>query len=283
MKVTILKPTGYCSGVNHAISLALVAKKEHPDQPVFVYGMLVHNSFVIAFLKENGIETVFDINEISPDSVVVFTAHGHEKKLDQIALDKHLIVYDAICPLVKTNLLLIEQEEHQGHDIIYIGYPSHPESTAAISYSSFIYLYDISHGDFDFSLIHDSSPLVINQTTLNFLSLEKIHQTIKEKIPSARFANEICRATRDRQEAVINLNDDVDAIVVVGDPKSSNTKRLFEIAKTSHPQIFSCLVEDAKQLPLSDLSNKKHIAISSGASTPKAIIDVISETLQNIK
>ena len=281
MKVTILEPKGYCAGVNNAISLALKIKTKHSRQPVTVLGMLVHNSYVTDFLKEKGINMIDDINNISR-GVVIFAAHGHRQEWENIAQEKGLIIYDAICPLVKKNLQSIIDETHNQHQIIYIGYRSHPETVAALSYSSSIVLYDINQ-TFDYQLITDESPLVINQTTLNYLSLKDTHAHILSHLPHARIENEICNATRTRQEAILNIKEDVDAIIVIGDHHSSNSRRLFEIAKMKYPRIDSYLVEDVSQLDPSLLKNKNHIAISSGASTPLFLIDEVYHYLLNLK
>mgnify|MGYP000914782120 CR=1 FL=1 len=114
---------------------------------------------------------------------------------------------------------------------------------AALSYSSSIYLYDINQS-FDYQLISDKTPLVINQTTLNYLYLKDIHRDILQHLPHARIEDEVCSATRARQEALLTIEEDVDAILVIGDQRSSNSQRLYEIAKLLHPKIYVCLMED---------------------------------------
>ena len=141
-------------------------------------------------------------------------------------------------------------------------------------------MYDIKK-DFDFKQISDNSPLVVNQTTLNFLDLKKIHENIVESIPNARITNEICAATRTRQQAIIDLPNDVDLIVVVGDKKSSNSNRLLEIARESHPNASSILVSDVSEFDTNILVNKNHVAISSGASTPLESINAIYDLINN--
>ncbi len=282
MKITILEPKGYCAGVNHAIELALSARKNHPFLMVNVLGMLVHNSYVIAFLKQHDIGLINNIHDAPNGSVIIFTAHGHENKDEQMAKEKGLIIYDAICPLVKKNLETIAKEKENHHQVIYIGYPSHPETAAAISSNTNVYLYSIGQ-TFDYRVISDSSPLIINQTTLNILSLKDIHHDIKTHIPQARFQDEICRATRNRQEALLQLEEDVDAIIVVGSGKSSNAKRLYEIARVTHPQIDAFLIEEATQLSKEALKAKRHIVLSSSASTPLSLIEEIRNEIANLK
>ena len=283
MDVKILEPRGYCAGVNNAILIAIKAKQEHPHQDVYVLGMLVHNNQVVQSLENKGIMTAYDIKDIPDGSVIVFTAHGHDKKLDEIAKEKGLIIYDAVCPKVRSNIQLMEKETSNGHQIIYIGLSNHPETIGAISTSKDVILYDVKTG-IDFSLIHDESPLVINQTTLNVLELEDIQQDILNHLPKARVSNEICSSTRRRQQAITELKEDeVDLIIVVGDKKSSNSTRLYEVARQSHPNIESVMISSLEDLNKEALNNKKHIVISSGASVPNETIDAIYNFIKDFK
>ena len=283
MDVKILEPRGYCAGVNNAILIAIKAKQEHPNQDVYVLGMLVHNNQVVQNLENKGIMTAYDIKDIPEGSVIVFTAHGHDKKLDEIAKEKGLIIYDAVCPKVRSNIQLMEKDISNGHQIIYIGLSNHPETIGAISTSKDVVLYDVKTG-MDFSLIHDESPLVINQTTLNVLELEDIQQDILAHLPKARVSNEICSSTRRRQQAITELKDDeVDLIIVVGDKKSSNSTRLYEVARQSHPNIESVMISSLEDLNKETLNNKKHIVISSGASVPNETIDAIYNFIKDFK
>ena len=280
MKVTILQPKGYCAGVARAIDIALKARKEHLNKNVYVLGMLVHNHHVSKLLKENNVTIVNDFKDIENNSVIVFNADGHTEEQYQKALEKNLIIYNAICPKVDNNLKKIRQENESGHQVIYIGQKHHQETQIALASSNNIVLYDDKEG-IDWSKVNDESPFVLNQTTLNSVEIVNLYEDIKSHYPKARISNEICPTTRKRQEAV-QLIKDVDAIIVVGDQVSSNSKRLFEIAKTFHPDIFVCMVSDVSELPLAELQNKNHIAISSGASTPSDVIDIIYNKLINL-
>ena len=277
MKVTILQPKGYCAGVARAINIALQARKEHLDKDVSVLGMLVHNHHVSKLLNDNNINIIDSINDIKDGSVIVFNADGHTKEQLEIAKNKDLIIYDAICPKVESNLKKISLEITNGHQVIYIGQKHHQETQIALSLSDDVILYDDKDG-IDYSLIKDESPFVLNQTTLNSVEIVNLYDDIKKHFPNARISNEICPTTRKRQEAV-QLIKNVDAIIVVGDQVSSNSKRLFEIAKSFHKDAFVCMVSDVNELPLENLKNKNHIAISSGASTPSDVIDIIYNRL----
>ena len=270
MKVTILKPKGYCAGVARAIKIALEARNEHLDKKVYVLGMLVHNHHVSNLLEKNNIQLVNSMDDIKDNEVIVFNADGHTVEQYQIAVNKNIIIYDAICPKVENNLKKINEE-------IYIGQEHHQETQIALSLSKDIVLYDDKKG-IDWSLVNDNSPFVLNQTTLNSVEIINLYDDIKNHIPDARISNEICPTTRLRQQAVQNI-EGVDAIIVVGDQVSSNSKRLYEIAKSFHPDIEVFMVGDVNELPLKVLANKNHIAISSGASTPSDVIDEIYEKL----
>ncbi|MGM9873629.1 MAG: 4-hydroxy-3-methylbut-2-enyl diphosphate reductase [Bacilli bacterium] len=281
-KVTVLNPRGYCSGVSRAISIALKARKENPDKNVFVLGELVHNSLVIDMLNKNNIITLKGdnkkdiIQKLEEGSILVFTAHGHDKKLDEIAKNKNLVVYDATCMKVKSNLNKIENEINKNNQVIFIGQKSHPEVNAALSLSSNVVLYDIEQ-PFNYYKITNNNVFVINQTTLNFVKLNKIFEEIKSHIPNAIISNEICNTTRIRQNSVLNIPSDADLIIVIGDKISSNSNKLLDIAKENHPTIKSVLIKDKNDLDDFDILNYSNIYIVSSASTPPETVNELEQ------
>ena len=284
MKVELVKPQGYCAGVLNAIKVAYQAKNDNPEKNIYVLGMLVHNKIVIDELTKSGINTLEVQDDELPEiinqgDVVIFTAHGHSDKLENNAIKKGLIIYDATCPIVKNNLEKIKNEISKSKQVIYIGQKGHKESSAALSISPNVIFYDTKEG-MDYAKISDSSPLVLNQTTLNFLSLKEIHEEIKNKLPNCNIENEICAATRLRQEAILKISDDVDLIIIVGDNKSSNSKKLFDIA-TSNLNGRSIMVENLDELKTYDLGIYKKAAIASGASTPIKVVNEIQSYLEN--
>lgn len=286
MEVTLLEPKGYCAGVTNAIKIAYKAKKEHPTENVYILGMLVHNQKVIDELSKNNIITLYRDNKtdeellysLPDEAVVIFSAHGHKKNLDDIARGKRFKVYDATCPKVLKNIEIIKDAVNDKKDVIYIGHENHPEALAALSQSINVKFYDIKK-DFNYKGIKDKSPLIINQTTLNIKDLKDIYIDLIIHKPRAIIMDEICTTTRLRQEGIQKLSDDIDLILVIGDKKSSNTNRLLEIAKSSHPSIDSYLISDIDELATIDLSKYKKAAIASGASTPISEIDKIKEYL----
>lgn len=281
-KITVLNPKGYCSGVSRAIYIALKARNENPGKEVYVLGELVHNSIVIKLLKDKNIKTLYgknkidNINLLENNSVIVFTAHGHEKELDKISIKKNLIVYDATCLKVKSNMDKIENKIKEGASVIFIGQEGHPEVNAALSISPQVYLYDINK-PFNYYKITNNKIFVINQTTLNFTKINDIFLNIKKYFPFAEISNEICNTTRIRQNSIIEIPSDTDLIIVVGDQISSNSNKLLEIAKESHPSINSILIKDKNDLNNIDILKYNNIYIVSSASTLPETVDELKD------
>ena len=280
MFVSLIKPQGFCSGVTKAVSIARKAKAEHPNENVYILGMLAHNQTLIDQLSNEGLITLSDEDEIKTleslhkGDVIIFTAHGHSDLVEQKAKELGLIIYDATCFKVRSNLGKIKEEIKTGHQVIYIGQKGHKETNAALSVSDNVSLYDTKLL-INYYFITDKNPYVINQTTLNFKELDKFHKDILEHIPGARIENEICAATRLRQEAVSKIDQDTDLVVVAGHQKSSNSNKLFDIAKETCKHAMVVMVNDLDELKKFDIEGKKKAAIVSGASTPQSVVDDI--------
>ncbi len=284
MKVELIKPIGHCFGVIKAIELAKQVRKDFPEKKVYVFGFLVHNEDVTNELKEEGIETI-DITNINPlerleefseNDIVIFTAHGHPKSYEDVLNKRGVKYLDASCPKVLKSFEMIQRAK----ETIYIGKDKHPETVAALTKSDNVHLYDIK-GGFDYSKVTSDNPIVLNQTTLSFLELKEIHEDIKRHLPNSRIENEICDATLLRQKAIINLKDDIDLIVIVGSKMSSNTNKLFEVAKKDHPSKKVIFVENIRDLGAFS-SNYRHAAIVGGTSTPLSTINKIKEYLERL-
>ena len=279
MIVALIKPQGFCSGVTRAVQLAKQAKEEHPNKTIYILGMLAHNQSLIDDLTKEGFVTLLgeeseEINKLKSEDVLVFTAHGHSDKLDKLCAEKGLITYDATCFKVKDNLNKIKSEIDNNHQVIYIGQNGHKETNAALSVSNKVSLYDTKLL-INYQSITDKSPFVLNQTTLNFYELKGYHEDILKHFPEARIENEICNATRLRQEAISKIEDDTDLIVIVGHNKSSNSNKLFDIAKAKYTNSTVLMVNNLAELKKYDLKGKRKAAVGSGASTPQYIVDEI--------
>ena len=283
--ITLLKPIGHCFGVLKAIEIAKETKEKYKDKNIYVFGLLVHNEEVVKELEENGIKTIemnednaIDLlNRFTKDDVVIFTAHGHPLDYEEILKKNNVTYVDATCKKVKDCFIVIKEAE----EVIYIGKNHHPETVAALTMNKNAYLYDINKG-FDYSLLQSNNPLVINQTTLSFLELEHIHQEIKNKLPNAKFYDEICNATLLRQKAISELDSSVDTLVIVGSKKSSNTMKLYEIAKSVHPDKRIVLINNVEELKKEKIVFN-NVVIASGTSTSIETINAVKNYLSSIE
>lgn len=275
--ITLLKPIGHCFGVLKAIEIAKETRKKYQDKNIYVFGLLVHNEEVVKALEENNIKTIemnednaFELlNKFTKDDVVIFTAHGHPQEYEEVLNKNGVTFVDVTCKKVKDCFNVIKEAD----EVIYIGKSHHPETVAALTMNKNAHLYDIKEG-FDYSVLRRDNLLVINQTTLSFIELEHIHQEIRNRLPNAKFYDEICDATLLRQEAIYKLSDDVDTVIIVGSKKSSNTMKLYEIAKNVHPNKQIVLVNNVDELKGYNLSFKNAV-IASGTSTSIETINAV--------
>lgn len=286
MKVTIVQPYGYCAGVANAISLAYKTKQSKPNRKIIILGMLIHNEDALNKLKEVGIDTLYHkdksllelIDEIKDGSVVILTAHGHSKAVEEKLNERGLEFVDTTCPFVNLTFSQIDKSIKEGHHVIYIGKANHPEANAALSISKNVHLLDVSNPVLP--LLKDESPLVINQTTFSHYEVEQLISMIKSKYPHANVFKSVCDASTRRQEALLNLPKDVDLIYIVGGKNSNNAKTLFNIAKSHYPQSKVLLIQNELDVNEKDLLGLHHIVISSGASTPKEITEQIKSKIE---
>ena len=290
MKITVLKPIGFCSGVRNAISLARKAKQDYPRKRIIIIGYLVHNVGLVQELAKEGIETFYDedlsdeklVEAIPYGAVCVFPLHGHDEKLEEICRRKGIVIVDAICPKIKILFDKIKEEVNAGHQVIYVGKHKHDETMNAQRISKDVLVYDIDE-KFDYLDVIDAYPCVLDQSSYNINRFKTIHDDIVSCIPNARFGPEVCNSARLREESIQNLSSSVDTIIVIGDDTSSNTSRLFETCKTSHPNATTILISSVNEIDDSLFKNKKHVAITSGSATTLGVIEAVINHIKNIK
>ena len=278
-------PQGYCGGVLQAIAIAKKTRLENPDSRITILGNLVHNQYVKKALSYDKLDTIEDksktrlelLDQIE-EGIVIFTAHGISQDVRQKALNKGLKIIDASCPFVLQTQKIIQQKLSEGFVIFYIGKYPHPEAEAIYSTSNKIYLIekeeDIPNGI--------QEPIfVTNQTTMSIFDIQFLFDAIKQAYPEAEFHDEICNATRIRQQAILDLKDkNIDTLIVVGDPSSNNTKQLANIGKKAKiKQVIR--INDVNELNVDDLHEAWRIAITSGASTPTYLTNQVIEYLEN--
>ncbi len=274
MKTYLSNPSGYCQGVQRAIALAMTFKKQNPNKECFVLGALVHNETVTNELKRYGINSIDD-NRSNEDKIkslpngccLIFSAHGHDKKLEDLAKSKNINILDATCPIVELARKNITNALKFNHQVIYVGTPNHPETIGMLSIDKEVHLFNDIMNNMK-EVIKDEKPFVSNQTTLSIYELDNIFHMIKNNFPKAIFQDEICRETKLRQEAIKKLPNDVDVVFIVGGKTSSNTKKLYELAKTHFSTLRIYQILDESEIDPANLKGLLSAAIISGASTP---------------
>lgn len=283
MEIISVIPRGYCQGVVRAIQIARKTAQDNPNKKVTMLGMIVHNQYVVDACKEIGINFVEDpsktrselLDEIN-EGIVIFTAHGISDDVKQKAISKGLEVVDASCLDVIRTHDLVKEHVSDGSDVIYIGKKNHPESEGTVGLSQHVHL--VTCVDDVDSLTNLNNVLITNQTTLSILDIQKIIDACLKKYPNAIVSQEICNATRIRQEAVMNLKE-ADVLIVVGDARSNNSNQLKQIALSSGIK-EAYLIDSVSDLKEEMVKNKNRIAVTSGSSTPNELTQQVIQFLK---
>lgn len=284
LQITKVSPQGYCGGVLQAIRKAKQCRQENPEAKITILGNLVHNAYVKKALESYHIQTIEDkqktrleLLEDIDSGIVIFTAHGVSQKVKDRANQKGLIPIDASCPFVLQTQNIVNQYLDNGYSIFYIGKYKHPEAESIYSISDSVFLIQTEN---DIPNLQQDKIFVTNQTTMSIFEIQGLFNKIKKRYPQAIFHDEICNATRVRQQAILELEGKgYDCLVVVGDPSSNNTKKLADISKQA--KIPNCiLISDAQELKIEQFKDLTKIAVTSGASTPTYLTDQVIEWLE---
>lgn len=286
MKVIRLEPQGYCNGVKNALATAYnaLASSSYP-RPIYLLGSIIHNQIVIndfikkgaILLEKEGASKEELLDTISKGTIII-SAHGVSDAIYTKAKQKGLEIIDTTCGKVKLIQKQMREPLLEGYTCLYVGTKRHPECEGILGISSSIQLIE-SVADVSRLKLNADKIYVSNQTTLSIYETEKIYALLKEKFPQAKIENSICNATTIRQMACYNQAL-VDLCLVIGDKKSSNTKKLA-IASES-VGIYTILVESLDQVKQLDFSKIKTISVTSGASTPPSIVEEIIEYLKRV-
>lgn len=286
MEVIKIAPRGYCYGVVDAMVIAQNAVRDpNLPRPIYILGMIVHNSHVNKAFEEQGVYTVdgksrLDLLEDINDGTVIFTAHGVSPEVKKRAEEKGLTVLDATCPDVTRTHDLIRDKVSEGYEIVYIGKKGHPEPEGAVGVApNHVHLIQTEE-DVELLNITSDKILVTNQTTMSQWDVYDVMLKVQEKYPQTIMEQEICMATQVRQEAVAEQAKDADLTLVVGDPRSNNSNRLaqvsLELAGTPAYRIA-----DVTEIDFGWLEGVEKVAITAGASTPTPITKEVITFMEN--
>ena len=276
MKIYIGAPRGFCAGVVRAIDLVEIAL-ERFGTPVYVKHQIVHNSHVVDSLEAKGAITVEDVDDIPEGSKVVFSAHGSPPEDFAKAEARGLDVIDATCPLVTK--VHNEAIRYDGEDrrIILVGHRGHQEVKGTMGQTGMHLVDDreeMNLPDWD-----DDTPVaVLTQTTLSVDDTKRSIDDIQNKFSNAIIRNDLCYATTNRQSAVKEIIDKVDAMLVIGAPNSSNCNRLREVAEAQGVPAY--LLNGLDELRPEWLEGAENVGITSGASTPEYLVQQVIDALE---
>lgn len=282
MNVKGIIPRGYCKGVVRAIDIA--KKASLSNKPIYILGMIVHNQYIVNALEDLGVYTIdikgktrLELLDEIHEGTVIITAHGASQKVFDKAKEKGLNVIDASClDVIKTHNL-IKDCLNKDYEVLYIGKYGHPEAEGAISIDEKRIHLIQKKEDID-RLDKHKKYVITNQTTMSLYDVYNLCEYANSVLDNVEIAKETCTATKVRQEAIKNIEDDVDLVIIVGDPHSNNTQKLASIASETKEV---CMIESIDDLDINILNGKQKVAVSSGASTPtyltNQIIDFIAQ------
>tara|TARA_A100001015_G_scaffold305521_1_gene398369 strand:- start:495 stop:1469 length:975 start_codon:yes stop_codon:yes gene_type:complete len=280
--VTLAEPRGFCAGVERAIEIVERAL-ERFGAPVYVKHEIVHNNHVVSTLKDKGAIFVDEISEIPAGARVIMSAHGVSLLVRDQAQNRNLEVYDATCPLVTKVHAEVKKLAASGFEIIMIGHQGHPEVEGTMGQlKSGIQLIENKEQVAKLKPINPSKLAYVTQTTLSTDDTADIITTLKVRFPDIQGPkiSDICYATQNRQDAVKLLASEVDLVLVVGSPTSSNSNRLREVAEKYGAEAY--LIDGAEDLDPTWLQKHSRIGVTAGASAPESLVQKLLTAIKGL-
>jgi 4-hydroxy-3-methylbut-2-enyl diphosphate reductase len=284
MDIVLANPRGFCAGVDRAIDIVNRALEVFGG-PVYVRHEVVHNRHVVEDLRTRGAVFVDELVEVPDDAVVIFSAHGVSRAVQDEAEGRGLKVFDATCPLVTKVHVEVTAFSTAGRECVLIGHAGHPEVEGTMG------RYDDRHGGAIY-LVEDEAQVAelevrdpatlafVTQTTLSVDDTAKVIDALRQKFPQIQGPrkDDICYATQNRQDAVKSLADEVDLVLVVGSTNSSNSNRLKELAERCGARAY--LIDDADMINSQWLSDAASIGVTAGASAPELLVERVITALK---
>ncbi|WP_422044522.1 4-hydroxy-3-methylbut-2-enyl diphosphate reductase [Roseateles sp.] len=281
-EVLLAEPRGFCAGVDRAIEIVERALIKF-GSPIYVRHEIVHNTYVVNDLKARGAIFIEDLAEVPPGATLVFSAHGVSQAVRAEAVERGFQVFDATCPLVTKVHVEVAKLHREGYEFIMIGHKGHPEVEGTMGQlSEGIYLVEEA-SDVPHVRVKDPSRLaVVTQTTLSVDDAAEILQAVKTHFPQVREPKkqDICYATQNRQDAVKVLAPQVDVVIVVGSPTSSNSNRLRELAERLGTPGY--MVDAAEDLQPEWLEGRGRVGLTAGASAPDVLVQAVILRLREL-
>ena len=275
-------PRGFCAGVDRAIKIVEMALEKW-GEPVYVRHEIVHNKYVVDELKSKGAIFIKEVRDAPVDRPIIFSAHGVPKSVPLEAKNRKMIYVDATCPLVSKVHIEADRHFENGLQIIMIGHEGHPETIGTMGQlpEGGVLLVE-STKDVENLIVRDHNKLAyVTQTTLSIDDTAEVVEALKTRFPTivGPHKEDICYATSNRQAAVKEIAPEVDALLVIGAPNSSNSQRLVEVAKKAGCE-NSQMVQRAAEINWNSLMNIKSVGITAGASAPEILVNEVVDALK---
>lgn len=285
MQIILANPRGFCAGVDRAIEIVDQALEAF-GAPIYVRHEVVHNRTVVDSLKEKGAIFIEDLNDVPVGSYLVFSAHGVSKKVQQEAEERDLTVFDATCPLVTKVHLQVAKHAKQDREVILIGHAGHPEVEGTMGQyekctdNGGIYLVETPEDVANLKVNNPKNLAYVTQTTLSMTDTKVMVDALRARFTSIQEQkkDDICYATQNRQDAVYDLANKTDLILVVGSPNSSNSNRLREIAEQLGKPAY--LIDTAKDMKPEWFENIDAVGVTAGASAPEVLVQEVINQLK---
>ena len=278
-RVVVVSPRGFCAGVVRAIETVEQALAIFPA-PVYVRHAIVHNATVVDRLAAAGAVFVGDLDEVPCGAVVVLGAHGVAASVRAQARRRHLTVIDATCPLVEKVHREVRAYRRKGFDVLLVGHAGHDEVVGTLGQARSVQLVEDTRTAASVSVRRPDRVACVSQTSLRPEDVQPVVAALTRRFPDLvqPLADDICYATRNRQAAVDRLSREVDVVLVVGDPTSSNAHRLLETALATGTPAH--LVAGAADVREGWLAGARIVGVSAGASTPEDLVTGVVELLR---
>lgn len=283
MNVKLAKSAGFCFGVKRAVDTVNSEIAKATNKKIYTYGPIIHNEEVVNEFKAQGVDVIeegMDLSGIQPGTVII-RSHGVSREVQNNLMNSGFDVVDATCPFVKKIHKLVDEHSAAGYYVLVVGNPSHPEVEGIVGWINGDD-YKVISNDSDLSFLENVKErkiCMVSQTTYNHRKFQDLVEIITEKGYDILVLNTICNATEERQVEASEISKEVDAMIVIGGKKSSNTQKLFEICKRECEDTYYIQTKD--DLDLSVLQSIDNVGITAGASTPNNIIEEVQQYVRD--
>lgn len=276
MEALVAKSAGFCFGVKRAVDT--VYKEVEKGGRIYTYGPIIHNEQVVKDLEDKGVhilESIEDLDDVQRGTIVI-RSHGVSKKVYDAISDKGFVIIDATCPFVKKIHNIVHNASNEGAQVVVIGNINHPEVMGIVGWCNSnkpAIVIENKQEAIDFSVSNDEKICVVSQTTFNLNKFQELVEILMKKGYSVNVVNTICNATEERQKEAKNIASEVDAMIVIGGSKSSNSQKLYEICSRECEN--TQFVQTIEDLNPDRIRAGLRVGITAGASTPKNIIEEV--------